>query len=385
VKAVSDAGHDPVVVATNLAAKLATRSRHVCLLFGAGTSCAAGLPDVGKLLTQVLESLEGETKELAARLYEGRNLEEGLSRLRRIRALLADDEEFAGFNQESARELESRLTAAIIKHLSRSDLDVAAATALASWAAGEFYTRPIELFTVNYDLLFETGLEAVGASYFDGFVGTLAAHFRPELVDARAAEAEEILPSSFVRLWKLHGSLNWLVTDDGRVVRTGGPVPQEHLAAIYPSDEKYDESRRVPFVVLHDRLRRALAEPETLTLVCGYSFGDAHLNEVIFDAARRYPRSEIAVFCYSSIPTQLEVNIQPNITVVSASEAIVGGERRPWKAPVEPVSSEVWDGAVCSLGDFAAFSRFLAKAPRTHGSPGSAGVLTEKVAGHDGD
>lgn len=340
---------------------------------------------MGKLLAQVLESLEGETKELAARLYEGRNLEEGLSRLRRIRALLAGDEEFAGFNQENARELESRLTAAIIKHLSRSDLDVAAATALASWAAGEYYTRPIELFTVNYDLLFEMGLEAVGASYFDGFVGTLAAQFRPELVDARATGTEEVLPSSFVRLWKLHGSLNWLLTDDGRVVRTGGPVPQEHLAAIYPSDEKYDESRRVPFVVLHDRLRRALAEPETLTLVCGYSFGDAHLNEVLFDAARRYPRSEIAVFCYSSIPTQLEANIQPNITVVSASEAIIGGERRPWKEPAEPVSSEVWDGAVCSLGDFAALSRFLAKAPRAHGSPGSAGILTEKVTGHDGD
>ena len=382
---VPDEGHDPLLEATNLAAKLATRSRHVCLLFGAGTSCAAGLPDVGKLLAQVLESLDDETRALAEGLYEGRNLEEGLSRLRRIRALLTDGEEFAGFNLKNAGELESQLTAAIIKHLSRSDLNLAAASALASWAAGEFYTRPIELFTVNYDLLFETGLEAVGASYFDGFVGTLAARFRPELVDARATGAQEVLPSSFVRLWKLHGSMNWLVTDDGQVVRTGGPVPQEQLAAIYPSDEKYDESRRVPFVVLHDRLRRALAEPETLTLVCGYSFGDAHLNEVLFDAARRYPRSEIAVFCYSSIPTQLEANILPNITVVSASEAIIGGERRPWKAPDGPVPPEVWHDNACPLGDFAAFSQFLAKAPRAHGSPGAAVAPSEKEAGDHGE
>jgi hypothetical protein len=53
-----------------------------------------------------------------------------------------------------------------------------------------------------------------------------------------------------------------------------------------PSDAKYEESRRVPFVVLHDRLRRALQQPETLVIIAGYLFSDDDLNELIFDAAR---------------------------------------------------------------------------------------------------
>lgn len=377
------ATHDPVAVANDLAAKLAARSRHVCLLLGAGTSCAAGLPDVVTLKSRVLEDLDGEARGLANRLYDGRNLEEGLTRLRRIRSLLGSGEEFAGFTPESAFSLETTITSKIIENLTAPRPNLDATNAFASWAAGEFYARPIEVFTVNYDLLIETGLESVGASYFDGFIGSIQARFRPDLVERRAVGVADELPSSFLRLWKLHGSLNWLITDSGSIVRTGGAVPQERMAAIYPSDEKYDQSRRVPFVVLHDRLRRALAEPETLTLVCGYSFGDAHLNEVLFDAARRYPRSEIVVFCFSIIPEQLQSNIQPNITVISAEEGIVAAERRAWRGAEVPAAVEVWDGTRCRLGDFGALSRFLAKAPRASGGGQGTASLTETTHGGD--
>jgi hypothetical protein len=92
------------------------------------------------------------------------------------------------------------------------------------------------------------------------------------------------LPASFVRLWKLHGSINWLLEErenSRAVVRLGMPVDSGKAAAIYPSDEKYDDSRRVPFVVLMDRFRHALAMPETSTIICGYSFSDQHLNDII--------------------------------------------------------------------------------------------------------
>ena len=134
---------------------------------------------------------------------------------------------------------------------------------------------------------------------------------------------------SFVRLWKLHGSVNWAWDSEGatEIVRLGQPVPVEAAAAIYPSDAKYDESRRMPFLVLQDRLRRALAQPETLTLIAGYSFGDAHLNEMIFEAAQRRPRSETIVFCYSSIPEVVGKRAvqTPNLQAVTASERFSAG------------------------------------------------------------
>ena len=86
------------------------------------------------------------------------------------------------------------------------------------------------------------------------------------------------MASRFVRLWKLHGSVNWVRSDDDQIVRIGQPA-KDLPAAIYPSDAKYEESRRVPFLVLQDRLRRALHQPETIVLVSGFSFADDHLNE----------------------------------------------------------------------------------------------------------
>lgn len=188
--------HAPAAAATQLASKVASQSRHVCLLFGAGTSCAAGLPDVKALLVAVLDSLEGETLAAAQRLYTGRNLEEGLTRLRRIRALLGGSETFDGLTADTAAQLEQAITSAVIAQLSAGGLDLTHAKQLATWASGDFYRRPVELFTVNYDLLFERGLEEIGASYFDGFVGSLAAGFRDDLVDTGRQPSGEHRPTS---------------------------------------------------------------------------------------------------------------------------------------------------------------------------------------------
>jgi hypothetical protein len=372
--------HEPGAAATQMAAKLASHSRHVCFLFGAGTSCAAGLPAVQQLLTDVLASLEGELMRRAEHLYTGRNLEEGLTRLRRIRALLADEDTFDGLAIQSAGELEYAITSAVIERLSEGGLDRTPAENFATWAAGDYYSRPIEVFTVNYDLLIEQGLEAVGVPYFDGFVGSLAARFREDFVDGNQRSGAHRLPASFLRLWKLHGSLNWQYMDDGQVVRRGSPLSHGAPAAIYPSDEKYDQSRRVPFVVLHDRFRHALAEPETLTMIAGYSFGDAHLNEVIFDAARRYPRSETVALFRGDIPGVFDEVVLPNLTVMGAKAAIIGGERRKWATPgQEDAASDLWDGDRFLLGDFASFSRFLAQVPRTAGD-----IVQPRAGGSDG-
>jgi len=44
---------------------------------------------------------------------------------------------------------------------------------LAAWAARSDYHRPLEIFTVNYDLLFETAIEQLGVAYF-GVSGRLS-------------------------------------------------------------------------------------------------------------------------------------------------------------------------------------------------------------------
>ena len=55
-------GHQVMSFANGLSAKLAARSRHVCVFLGAGASCACGLPDVSGLQAVVLDGLAGDQR-----------------------------------------------------------------------------------------------------------------------------------------------------------------------------------------------------------------------------------------------------------------------------------------------------------------------------------
>lgn len=354
--------HNPLRFAQSLGAKLATRSRHVCALLGAGVGKACGLPDVAELQGCISESLSEQEQEVFAALSEHRHLEAVLSRLRRISSLIDGSTTVDGLTSEAAEALDGAVCRAIVSELTVDDQDLTPVRCLAAWAARANYHSPVELFTVNYDLLLEIALDRMRVPYFDGFVGTVEARFHTELVEEWPGVQTGALPPFFVRLWKLHGSINWAWTENRHVARFGRAVPGTLPAAIYPSDSKYEESRRVPFVVLHDRLRRALREPETLLLITGYSFGDEHINEHIYEAATHCPRSEFIAFCYSTIPDELaeRAKITPNLQVVSAKEAILAGARRAWRGS-DDSPSDIWDGNRFALHDFTSLARYLAR------------------------
>lgn len=358
------AQHNPVAFATALSAKLAARSRHVCVFLGAGSARACGLPDVSQLESRVVEALPQEAREHFAVQLDGRNLEQALSRLRRIAALLDGDQQVDGLTRADATKLDAAVCRTIVENLALDRAELEPMLNLAAWVARAEYHLPLELFTVNYDLLVEMALERLRVPYFDGFIGALAGRFHTELVEGTPSEAGSWLPSFFTRLWKLHGSVNWLWEEDGRseIVRLGGPVEEGHAAAIYPSDTKYEESRRVPFVVLQDRLRRALHQPETLVLITGFSFSDDHLNEMLFDAAARRERSELIAFCYSEIPDAVadRARTTPNLQVVTGSEAILGGIRGEWQEPDDPPPG-LWADGAFALRDFRYLAGYLAR------------------------
>jgi hypothetical protein len=365
--------HDVLRFATDFGAKLATRSRHVGAFLGAGVAAACGLPDVRGLEAEVLKRLSGNDERVFRAMLEDqdRNLEEVLSRLRRIAALVSGPGTVDGLNADAAAELDRTVCRHIVAALDLADATLEPMRQFAAWAARANYHWPVELFTVNYDLLIETALEDIRALYFDGFVGALQARFQTDLVEQWPEEGATLMPAGFARLWKLHGSVNWEWTAGSEIVRLGRPIASGQAAAIYPSDTKYEESRRVPFVVLQDRFRRALHQPETLMLISGYSFSDDHLNELLFDAATRRERSELIAFCFSDIPTPLAERAArtPNLQAVAPSEAIIGGIRAGWATPPDPPAG-VWEHDAFTLGDFAQLAAYLARS--TDPDPGFA-------------
>lgn len=250
--------HDVFRFAADLSAKLATRSRHVGAFVGAGAARACGLPDVAGLQTEVLRRLGHDNERTLRALLAHGNLEQVLSRLRRIAALLTGTETVDGLTGDAAADLDRAVCRHIVAALDVDGASLEPMRQFTGWAARANYHWPIELFTVNYDLLIETALEEIRALYFDGFVGALRARFQIDLVEQWPEETPALVSAAFVRLWKLHGSVNWAWTSGSEIVRLGHPVTTGQAAAIYPSDTKYEESRRVPFVVLQDRFRRAL-------------------------------------------------------------------------------------------------------------------------------
>jgi hypothetical protein len=359
--------HNPKDFATDLGAKLATRSRHVCAFIGAGAAKACGLPDVKELENIVQDRLQKSDKPKFDRILDGKNIEQVLSRLRRISGLAAGTQKVDGLTGIQADALDKSICKAIVTALDVESANLAPMKKFASWAARADYRYPLEIFTVNYDLLLETALEGLGVPYFDGFVGNLRARFRTDLVEAPAGDPGGYVASRFVRLWKLHGSVNWVRSDDNQIVRMGQPA-KDLPAAIYPSDAKYEESRRVPFLVLQDRLRRALHQPETIVLVSGFSFTDDHLNEMLFEAATRRERSEFVVFSYDDIIEGLAIRAgcTPNIQVIGRSEAILGGVRGLWNAPDNDIP-DLWKDGNLALPDFTHLASYLARSSARDG------------------
>jgi hypothetical protein len=362
--------HNPEQAATELAEKLASRNRHVMFLLAAGASCAAGLPDLNGLKNAVEGKLAGADQTKYRELGKLRNIEEILSRLRLIAEVLSGTaDELDGLTATAAADLDKVICSAISDVIKTTTTNLEAHLRFSRWCARSPYNRPLEIFTTNYDNLIEKSLEQIAAPYFDGFVGNHEGVFRADLVDSTDGRDQLTPPQGWIRLWKLHGSISWSQTiraGSSATIRSSAPGTS---LAIYPSLQKYEESRRIPFVVLADRLRRALAIPETICVVAGYSFGDEHINDFLYDAAQYYPASEVLVLCFSDILPALaeRAKATSNLTVVSPTKAVIGGKEANWQAPA--ADTPFWKGAAFSLGDFSTFSEFLLINARAGSAP----------------
>ncbi len=71
-----------------------------------------------------------------------------------------------------------------------------------------------EIFSLNYDLLIEMALEKNDLPYFSGFIGNVKPFFVPDSVDDFNGV---YVKSSWTKLWKLHGSLNFKKSKDRKI------------------------------------------------------------------------------------------------------------------------------------------------------------------------
>jgi hypothetical protein len=352
--------HDPRREIEKLREHLASHDKPLALLIGAGASCSVldtsdeplipGIAKISERCASAVDSLGAEYTTAYATLIEGLTIalervptiEDILSSIGGRIAVMNADDELLGATRAQLQNIERTLRTTIAKAADPEDSLIPARLphhSLARWISRIDRKVPVELFTTNYDTLIERSLEDERVAVFDGFVGSRRPFFSAvSLMHADAAPARH-----WTRLWKIHGSVNWRRVpvaggSSERIVREATSVAGE---LIYPSMHKYDESRKQPYVAMLEHLGRVLGRrEETVLVTVGYSFGDQHINGVLFDALDARERTHIISLQFEELRADHELikraEARHNLLVYGPKTAVVGGVRGPWRL-IEPV------------------------------------------------
>ncbi|OQW73385.1 MAG: hypothetical protein BVN33_09765 [Proteobacteria bacterium ST_bin13] len=382
--------HCPYRQAALLQQALAPDKMRVAFLLGAGCPVSVRvvdgasntplIPDIKGLTDKVKAALESDSvskphfDQLIARFgADYHTIEDILSEIRALQNVVRNGQ-IDGLDQAALSTLDAKIckltTDEVGVDLPEPDTPY---HRFAMWVGGIQRTYPVEIFTPNYDTLVEQALEARRIPYFDGFVGSKEAFF-----DLTSMENDK-LPARWSRLWKVHGSINWWRTASEDVVRRekGGTGDRQ---MIYPSHLKYDQSRRMPYLAMLDRMRDFLSRGQAVLVTCGYSFADQHLNEIITHGLRSNPTA----ICFGLLFGERSqyaaafatARKHPNLSLLAEDGAILGTAECDWRAD-EKTDDFMHDIGVVKnsgdtncrfvLGDFKKFGDFLTRQIVRHG------------------
>ncbi len=351
--------HDPSEYIRGIQQILISDKKKIGFLFGAGSSLATKnkksltVPAIGKMTSEIIEEVEKVNAKYQTALNEIKeelgeknfNIETILSNLEQKVLFIGkgilnslSKEEFVGLIQEIKKGVRKKVsvhknddekivTKDIVSELVQTDF--------ANWIGQAERKFPIEVFTTNYDFLFELGLEHKEIPYYDGFCGSLRAFFNPESVEDFSFLSKQ------TKLWKIHGSLGWHYDQDTEKILRVSPDDDDIL--IYPSTLKYKDSKKQPYESLLDRLSNFLKQDDAILITCGYSWGDEHINSRIISALKTNTTSHVIGLIFdkydkideNSNVTKIGLD-NPKVSIYASRSAVIGCNYGEWSLKSEP-------------------------------------------------
>lgn len=351
--------HDPSEYIRGIQQILISDKKKIGFLFGAGSSLAKKnetsltVPTINKMTSEIVEEIGKSSKKYKTALGE---IKEELGEKNfNIETLLSNVEQKVSFigkgtlnslNKEEFSELIKEMKKGVRKKVSvhkkedeklvtKDIISELVQTDFANWIGQAERKYPIEVFTTNYDFLFELGLEHKEIPYYDGFCGSLRAFFNPESVEDFSFLSKQ------TKLWKIHGSLGWHFDKDTEKILRISPDDDDIL--IYPSTLKYKESKKQPYESLMDRLSNFLKQDDAILITCGYSWGDEHINSRIISALKTNTTSHVIALIFDKFDRLDEkCNVakigleNPKISVYASRSAVIGCNYGEWTLKSEP-------------------------------------------------
>jgi len=345
--------HNPKQVIEQLQVILSNPAKKIGFLFGAGISAkdkqGQNLIQTSQgMIKTVIGEFDGTMKKTIDQIkleiinnHEKFNIETLLSKISEKERAVGS-EVLCGLKKDKLTELrktiENKIKEIVSVHRQPGFFDKELShDDLAKWIKNADRKFPVEIFTTNYDYLLESGLEKQKVPYFDGFIGSHKAFFYPEWIEDGNAVKE------WTKLWKLHGSLGWAV-ENKEIIRVSDA---KDSAMIYPSFLKYDHSRKQPYLSYMDRLSYFLKQEDSVLFVCGYSFGDDHINEMILTSLVNSRSSHVFVLKRSEVEESDVLSKyakgSSKISVYAKRTAVIAGKFGDWKLEKEPDRNESYN------------------------------------------
>lgn len=170
------------------------------------------------------------------------------------------------------------------------------------------------IVTTNYDLFNEIAMDRIGVPYINGFLGSIEKRFNPASFRYTIAQKLDITSQRWTSLdnlvyfLKLHGSLNWHSADTGLFPVEERPLSEStdgKAMLIYPTPAKQNASFAAPYSDMFREFQTKVVQEQSALVAVGYSFGDEHVNNIIYQALT-IPTFRLVIF------TKPESNENPN-------------------------------------------------------------------------
>ena len=163
----------------------------------------------------------------------------------------------------------------------------------------------LQLYTTNYDTLFEQAARRMNYVIIDGFSLSYPRVFNGTNFDfdivfrehTRIKKEESFVPNVF-QLFKLHGSIDWEKNTLGHILQKEN---SDNPCIIYPASEKYESSYDQPYFEMMSHFQQTLRKENTLLIIVGFGFKDKHIQNVIKEASLQNPNLHILIVCYGQI------------------------------------------------------------------------------------
>ena len=322
--------------------------RNIAVLTAAGTSMENGTHG-GKTRTELWESYEDEINKIAnvftstdgtlkdkcTQILQDKNIEDFLSftiLYEKLNGAILDKDD----GKNLRIKLENKIATAC--ELDLDETNQHHQDFIRKLTARKPSEPRLQLYTTNYDTLFEQAARRMNYVIIDGFSLSYPRVFNGTNFDfdivfrehTRVKQEESFVPNVF-QLFKLHGSIDWEKNTKGQILQK---EKSDNPCIIYPASEKYESSYDQPYFEMMSHFQQTLRKENTLLIVVGFGFKDKHIQNVIKEASLQNHNLHVLIVCYGQIEKEgkwvdsgitsglvpdfidKDLNVRPNISVL---------------------------------------------------------------------